>query len=85
MQIEIRVAGIPGIARTTCASYTKPNRSADSDWDFYGGWELCWEICDRRGRPAPWLERKASKSDLDEIEGQLIDAMTGADDDDDYF
>jgi hypothetical protein len=40
---------------------------ADSDWDYYGYTESDWEVCDRRGRPAPWLERKLTAKEADKI------------------
>jgi hypothetical protein len=39
-----------------------PNRCA-SDWDYYGCEEIEWEILDRKGRRAPWLDRKLSPAD----------------------
>lgn len=74
--IETRIAGIPCVINVTQASYTKPDYSTwASDLDYYGGWELCWEICDRRGRPAPWLERKATDHDINRIEQEIMEAM----------
>lgn len=78
IQINTRVAGIPAVARVTYAHYTRPDPTTwASDWDYYGGWTLNWEICDRNGRPAPWLERKASPRDLERIEAELIDELEG--------
>ena len=78
-KIETRVAGIPCIARVTYSHYTRPNPTTwASDWDYYGGWTLDWEICDSRGRPAPWLERKATDADRQRIEAELIEKLEGA-------
>jgi hypothetical protein len=45
--------------------------------DWYGYTECEFDILDRRGRPAPWLERKATDADreriTEEIENQLGD------------
>ena len=45
---------------------------ADSDWDYYGYTESEWEVCDRRGRPAPWLAKKLTNKIEAAIE-QAID------------
>lgn len=72
--IDTRVAGIPCIARVTYymsqpGSYS---RNAASDMDYYGYTECEFDICDRRGRPAPWLERKATDADRDRITREII-------------
>lgn len=78
-QIETRVAGIPAIARVTRFFRQRPlGPSAHSDLDCDGFTEIEFDICDRRGRLAPWLERKASPRDLERIEGELIEHMEGA-------
>lgn len=78
IQINTRVAGIPALARVTYAHYTRPDPTTwASDWDYYGGWELNWEICDSRGRSAPWLERKATDDDCQRIEAELIEQLQG--------
>ena len=56
-EIETRVSGIP------C-------RIGVEEWpteDDNG----CWMILDRRGRPAPWLDRKVTEKDAD----QMLDAI----------
>lgn len=67
MGIPIRVAGIPAIARVTHLHIQKPNLRADNDMDYLGYSELCYDICDRRGRPAPWLEAKNDKTVEEQI------------------
>ena len=52
-----RIAGIPASLRVTSyypGSYDR--YGADSDMDYYGSLE--YDVCDSRGRKAPWLERK---------------------------
>lgn len=78
IQITTRIAGIPAVARVTYAHYTRPNYASwASPEDYYGGWTLSWEVCDRRGRPAPWLEKKLSKTDRNRIEAELIEQLEG--------
>lgn len=76
--VSIRVAGIPATAnvlyyRRQTGSY---RYDAASDYDFYGYTELEYEICDQRGRPAPWLQRKV-KTDADErdIRQQILEQL----------
>ena len=76
-EIEHRVAGIPcliGVTHYECVrgSYSY---NADSDMDFYGYIEAEWDILDRRGRKAPWLERKATSKDIDSIEEAISTAL----------
>ena len=72
-EIETRVAGIPCIIgvidySSTSGSY---NRNAASDWDYYGYTESEWEVCDRRGRPAPWLAKKLTSKEESRIEREI--------------
>ena len=79
MEIDVRVCGIPAVARVTYSHYTRPNYASwASPGDYYGGWTLDWEICDSRGRPAPWLERKLTDAERERIESELIDQLEGA-------
>lgn len=79
MDIHTRVAGIPCIARVMDCRYTRPNYASwASPEDYFGGWVIEWEICDSRGRPAPWLERKATDADRERIEAELIEQLQGA-------
>ena len=70
-EIETTVAGIPCIIGVTEYSSVAGDSRADSDWDYYGYTESEWEVCDRRGRPAPWLAKKLTGEDESEIEKQI--------------
>ena len=48
----------------------------DSDLDCYGYSEVEFDVLDRNGRPAPWLEKKMSESERSEIEGLLLEEMS---------
>ena len=81
-RVEIRAAGIPALAGITAYDYQPPFRGspylcACSD-DYYGHDEIEWEILDRRGRPAPWLERKLSKGEREEITSHLLELAAAA-------
>lgn len=51
-----------------------PASTCPSDWDYYGYTEMDWFVCDRRGRPAPWLERKLTDNDRQRIEDEIAEA-----------
>lgn len=71
--IATRIAGIPCLIDPTRVHVVPGSYSynAASDMDFYGWYEVEFKVCDRRGRPAPWLERKMTRADCERIE-QLI-------------
>lgn len=74
----MRVAGIPALVRVT--GYT-PFVSARTygvhpDWAQPGcGGDLDYEICDGRGRPAPWLARKLDAHARRDLECELLEAL----------
>jgi len=74
-EIESRVAGIPCLIGVTHYHSVRGSYSynAPSDLDYYGYTEAEWEVLDRRGRKAPWLERKLNQSERDRIEQTIID------------
>jgi len=78
-EIESRVAGIPciiGVVEyfSVAGSYSQ---NAASDWDYHGYSESEWVVCDRRGRPAPWLERKLTDKDSSRIESEIAEHLEG--------
>jgi hypothetical protein len=72
-EIESRVAGIPCIIGVEEYQEGSGDYWCDSDVDYYGYSE--WVVCDRRGRPAPWLERKLTDSDRSRIESEIADQL----------
>lgn len=68
--VEVSIAGIPAIVNVIDFVRVKGSFShnAPSDLDYYGYCSFDYEICDRRGRPAPWLEKKVKDTDIDRIE-----------------
>ena len=73
--LATHIAGIPCLVDVMTCTVVKGSRSynAPSDWDYYGYTEVEFEVCDRRGRPAPWLERKMTRDDKDRIEQEILD------------
>ena len=74
MNIPIRIAGIPGIAHIHSYYAARPAQ-------LYGPPERCYPaedaeieftICDRRGRPAPWLEAKLTDKTRDQLTTHII-------------
>lgn len=59
---DTRIAGIPCQIGITYFHYQPPWRGSaetcESDMDYYGYTELEYDVLDRRGRPAAWLEKK---------------------------
>ena len=71
--IETRICGIPCLIRVTRFDYQKPNPKADNPMDFNGGYDIEYEVCDRNGREAPWLEQKMSAAEEDKIMQEIIE------------
>lgn len=72
-EIETTIAGIPcliGVTHYECVrgSY---NYNAASDMDYYGYSEADWEVLDRKGYKAAWLERKLTARDHDRINAEI--------------
>lgn len=78
IEIESRVAGIPCLIGVTHFESVRGSYSynAHSDMDYYGYSESEWDVLDRRGRPAAWLERKLTTADRDRIEQEIAETMT---------
>lgn len=71
--MHYRIQGIPCIVEMTSCFVQKPlGPQCDSDLDCYGYSEVEFDVLDRNGRPAPWLERKMSDSERSEIENLLL-------------
>jgi len=58
--VEFRIRGIPCLLGVVDYSRVKGSYSysADSDWDYHGYIDCDYEILDRKGYPAAWLECK---------------------------
>ena len=80
--VEIQAAGIPALAGVTYYDYQPPFRGSpylcDCSDDYYGHEEVEWELLDRRGKPAPWLERKLTAADREEITAHLLELAVAA-------
>jgi hypothetical protein len=76
-ELETRVAGIPCIVGVTHFESVRGSFSyhAASDMDYHGYIECEFTVCDRRGRPAPWLERKLTSEDISRIDAEIEEQM----------
>lgn len=76
-EIETRVAGIPCLIGVTYFESVRGsyNYHAASDLDYYGYTEVEFEVLDRRGRLAPWLERKLTSKERERIEQEIAENM----------
>ena len=63
------IQGIPCQIDVTCFTRVKGSfsRNAESDWDYYGYEEFEFDVYDRKGYPAPWLQRKMTPLDEERI------------------
>lgn len=72
---ESTVAGIPCLIRVDYFFKQKPlGPMCDSDMDCAGYVNVDFTVCDRRGRPAPWLDRKLTTEDKERIENEIEEA-----------
>lgn len=79
--MEARIAGIPCTVRVDSYVCRAPDRNSwASDWDYEGYTEMDYTICDQRGRPAPWLERKMTPADTAGLEAEIHTFMGNGDD-----
>ena len=71
--VNVCICGIPAIAKVTHLIVVKGSVRADNPDDYYGYSEVEFEICDRKGYAANWLERKMTDEDWDSVEEQIWD------------
>lgn len=76
-EIESRIAGIPCLIGVIHFNSVRGSYSynAPSDMDYYGYTESEWEVLDRRGRPAAWLERKLTDRERSRIDEEVFEHM----------
>lgn len=76
-EFETAVAGIPCRIGITAWEPHRPGRFSAAPEYCYpddGGYGE-WEVLDRNGRRAPWLERKLTANETDHIEEQVFELM----------
>ena len=82
MDIDVLVCGIPAIARVLHYRPYEPayRRGHPDNWEPASPPEIDFEILDRRGRPAPWLDRKLNNEARARLERELIEYLEAEDD-----
>ena len=70
MRLETRIKGIPAVIEySITGSYFAATRETPAEYP-----EVTMEILDRRGRPAPWLERKLDEVDWVNLQQECWEA-----------
>lgn len=77
--IEHRIDGIPCRIGVVTYHYSRGTYSsrAETPDEYYGFCETEWDIIDRKGYLAPWLERIANDYDNEYIRDAIIDHFEG--------
>ena len=72
-----KVSGIPCFVRILAYQHYLPDSLGNSTDDFYGGYEIDYEILDRNGRYASWLEKKLTSIEDERIREEIVRYMGG--------
>lgn len=72
-ELPARIAGIPClIGVKQCLVVPGDPATWDSDWDYHGYDDIDYDVLDRRGRSAPWLQRKVDSAIDADINRQIL-------------
>lgn len=78
-EFEHRIAGIPCTIAVIYFHHQRPHggsaHTCDSDVDWYGYTEMEFDVLDRKGYLANWLEKKMTDDDRIEIESTAMELM----------
>jgi len=76
-QVPVQVKGIPAQIGVISFSSVRGSfsYSAPSDLDYFGYTEMEWELLDRKGYLANWLDKKLSDVDRNELDQEVIQYM----------
>lgn len=73
---DTTVAGIPCGVQIISVDGKDSDPSNDaSDWDNKGWIDLDFDILDRQGYLAPWLQAKMTNKDIARIKGEILEFM----------
>lgn len=77
MELSTHICGIPCMVEFTVHGKYVPARIWADPNDCYEAQypEIEFTVCDRRGRPAPWLEKKMTDSDKERIDTEIEESM----------
>ena len=78
MQVETQIQGIPCLVDVTTFTLVKPwphgAHTCPSSDDYYGYTEIEFDVLDRKGYKAAWLERKITDLDKERIKEDVLNA-----------
>jgi len=78
-EFEHRIAGIPCMIGVTYfhnqPAWRGSAHTCDSDMDYYGYTEMDFDVLDRKGYAANWLEKKMTDDDRTEIENTALELL----------
>jgi hypothetical protein len=69
------IKGVPCIIKVITYLVVPPNKKADNDHDFNGFTEFEFEVLDRRGNRAVWLDRKVDNLESKRIESAYCEIV----------
>jgi hypothetical protein len=81
--LEASIQGIPCLIDVITCNVTKGNysRMAETPDEYYGSTDIEFDVYDRKGYAANWLEKKMTEDDVSNIEETILAANN---DDGDY-
>lgn len=66
-EIRHKIDGIPCLIGVRMFKKVSPQVAADNPYDYYGYYDISYDILDSKGLPAAWLEKKVTPNEHDEI------------------
>lgn len=80
MQVATQIQGIPCLVEVTTFINVKPWKGSlhtcPSSDDYYGYTEIEYEVLDRKGYLAKWLERKMTDRDVERVKEDIRNAYS---------
>ena len=78
MQIDTKIQGIPCLVEVTTFINVEPWKGSPhtcpSSDDYYGYTEIEYDVLDRKGYRAKWLERKMTDRDVERVKEDIRNA-----------
>ena len=80
MQVATQIQGIPCLVEVTTFNHVKPWKGSPhtcpSSDDYYGYTEIEYDVLDRKGYRARWLERKMTEKDKEKVIEDIKEAYS---------
>lgn len=72
-EFDTKAMGIPCTIKVIdIDGHEAEGKRANNDIDAKGWVDVDFVVCDRRGRPAPWISRKLDESEIERIELEAV-------------